>query len=332
MDAFLSQRDGTEGSAVNSMKSEFLTLWDGLLSERKGNSIIAENDAATDGGASNGWSVSFSGNKSTRVASTIEKVTPLLPTPPVIVLGATNRPYDVDPAILRRLPRSFEIPLPSLESRLQLLELFLEKQSMTKSAKEFLPTVATRTEGYSGSDLKEVCRAAAWEPVRELTAGASRQAVGCANGSGSPPFSKQSSSGFPPRGTKARPVTENDFLLAIQKVKRTGESARQFQTKEFLRGREERTSMAEDISRKTKIKQEEVNEKKSNVDKKPSKAELDTIQQMMAMAMAAAATMENGDRSGKGVPAPFDDSGFTNCIDEDCDDDAPPEISENETE
>ncbi len=33
MDAFLSQRDGTEGSAVNSMKSKLLTYWDGLLSK-----------------------------------------------------------------------------------------------------------------------------------------------------------------------------------------------------------------------------------------------------------------------------------------------------------
>ena len=142
IDAFLSQRDSTEGSAVSSMKSEFLTLWDGLLSERKGGAL-------------------------------------LLPAPPVIVLGATNRPYDVDPAILRRLPRSFEIPLPPAESRLQLLRLFLERQSMTESARSFLPELSRRTKGYSGSDLKEVCRAAAWEPVREMTTGASRRAAGC---------------------------------------------------------------------------------------------------------------------------------------------------------
>ncbi|EED96679.1 26S proteasome regulatory particle chain rpt6-like protein, partial [Thalassiosira pseudonana CCMP1335] len=135
MDAFLSQRDGTEGSAVNSMKSEFLTLWDGLLSERK---IV-------------------------------------LPSPPIIVLGATNRPYDVDPAILRRLPRSFEISLPDYSSRLQLLNLFLEKQRMTEEAKMFIPTVAQKAEGYSGSDLKELCRAAAWEPVRELTTTAAKR-------------------------------------------------------------------------------------------------------------------------------------------------------------
>lgn len=255
MDAFLSQRDGTEGSAVNSMKSEFLTLWDGLLSETKGKPIAKDNGGTkrSDGDRR----VGLFGKKDSNVEETaLEIETPLLPMPPIIVLGATNRPYDVDPAILRRLPRSFEIPLPPLQSRLQLLELFLEKQSMSKEAKEFLPELAKRTEGYSGSDLKEVCRAAAWEPVRELTTGASRRAAGCAgigdNGNKeSTPGLKRTSSGFPPRGAKARPVNKNDYLLAIQKVKKTGESARQFQTKEFLRGREERASMAEDISKAT---------------------------------------------------------------------------------
>ena len=55
---------------------------------------------------------------------------------------------------------------------------------MTSEAKKFLPKVAEMTVGYSGSDLKEVCRAAAWEPVREMTSGASRRAVGVVAGAG----------------------------------------------------------------------------------------------------------------------------------------------------
>ncbi|KAL7545727.1 hypothetical protein ACHAWF_009075 [Thalassiosira exigua] len=259
MDAFLSQRDGTEGSAVNSMKSEFLTLWDGLLSERKGDSV--EVDAGN--GANGSWKLSMGRRTDLDAASALDADTPpLLPTPPIIVLGATNRPYDVDPAILRRLPRAFEVPLPPAASRLQLLRLFLERQEMTPEARDFLPEAARRTEGYSGSDLKEVCRAAAWEPVREMTTGASRRrAAGSGrndqgegrgrNGAGqsSGPALKRTPSGFPPRGTKARPVNKNDFLLAIRKVKRTGESARQFQAKEYLRGREDQELTAADISR-----------------------------------------------------------------------------------
>ena len=252
IDAFLSQRDSTEGSAVSSMKSEFLTLWDGLLSERKGMVSVVVGDNEEDEGDEDLDGSSGSVN---------DRLT-ILPAPPVIVLGATNRPYDVDPAILRRLPRSFEIPLPPAESRLQLLELFLARQPMTPAAKNFIPEVARRTEGYSGSDLKEVCRAAAWEPVREMTSGASRRAAGCVIVDNTTTTMKQTNTstattamsndrgrGFPPRGTKARPVNENDLLIAIRKVKRTGESARQFQTKEFVRGREERASMAADVNR-----------------------------------------------------------------------------------
>jgi SpoVK/Ycf46/Vps4 family AAA+-type ATPase len=246
MDSFLSQRDSTEGSAVNSMKSEFLTLWDGLLSEKK---------------------------------NQYESAAPILPQPPIIVLGATNRPYDVDPAILRRLPRSFEIALPNYSSRLQLLNLFLQKQNMTKEARDYVATVAKQTEGYSGSDLKEVCRAAAWEPVRELTSGASQMAVGCLNNNSKQRKSlKRTSSGFPPRGTKARPVNVNDFDLALQKVKKTGDSARQFHKKEFIRGREDRMAMAEEI-------------KKMN-GKSPVPPQVD-INQLMAAAMAAMNSVQN---------------------------------------
>ena len=286
IDAFLSQRDGTEGSAVNSMKSEFLTLWDGLLSERrkvKRPTVAVESDE--------GW---FGRGEAQSDEDAEEEV--LLPTPPIIVLGATNRPYDIDAAILRRLPRSFEISLPSYESRLQLLELFLEKQNMTAEARGFLPTVAKQTEGYSGSDLKELCKAAAWEPVREMTAGASRQATTGTK-------LKRSASGFPARGTKARPVGPNDFVQAIKKVKKTGESARQFGKKEFLRGREDRAATGAEIRR-------EINRASAAAvqDEAPGNTTID-MQQLMALAMQAASAMQtNQPREGTTAGRSGDDN------------------------
>lgn len=39
------------------------------------------------------------------------------------VLGATNRPQDIDPAFLRRLPLRFEVPLPTLQQRKKILQI-----------------------------------------------------------------------------------------------------------------------------------------------------------------------------------------------------------------
>ena len=327
IDAFLSQRDGTEGSAVNSMKSEFLTLWDGLLSERPKISKKVVKDYEEEGGR--GWRRSRGKNRSSIESTEEPSPSVMLPTPPIIVLGATNRPYDVDPAILRRLPRSFEISLPNYNSRLQLLNLFLEKQCMTPEAKVFLPKVAEMTVGYSGSDLKEVCRAAAWEPVREMTSGASRRAVGVMGASGDSGSGKQEKmlrrtlSGFPPRGSKARPVNKNDFILAVQKVKKTGDSAKDFHKREVLRGRDEQMEMAAEI-RNTPVGGKGTKKKKPpqsvNSQHPTQHVQQIDIQQLMNIAMAAVSSMNQAVHDVDEENAPLHEE------DDDNDDDAPPEI------
>ena len=74
----------------------------------------------------------------------------------VIVLGATNRPHDIDKAILRRMPKRFPILLPDAKQRREILELLL-KNSIIENGFD-LDVLVDRTEGFSGSDIKEMCK------------------------------------------------------------------------------------------------------------------------------------------------------------------------------
>ncbi|TYJ07033.1 hypothetical protein E1A91_A12G276000v1 [Gossypium mustelinum] len=83
----------------------------------------------------------------------------------ILVLAATNRPFDLDEAIIRRFERRIMVGLPSIESREIILRTLLVKEKVEDlDFKE----LATMTEGYSGSDLKNLCITAAYRPVREL--------------------------------------------------------------------------------------------------------------------------------------------------------------------
>jgi SpoVK/Ycf46/Vps4 family AAA+-type ATPase len=77
----------------------------------------------------------------------------------VVIVGATNRPNDVDRAILRRMPRTFRIGLPGRLQRESILRALLRKEKIEGSYE--LAAVADSTEGYSGNDLQELCRNAA---------------------------------------------------------------------------------------------------------------------------------------------------------------------------
>lgn len=173
IESFLRARGGNDEAPWLTLKAEFMTLWDGVLT-----------DSAV----------------------------------PIMVLGASNRPYDLDPAILRRLPRQFEIPLPGPAERAQILRLLLKEEHIdTQSVR--VERLAADTDGYSGSDLKELCRAAVMLPIRDVMTVPE-------NGS----LSSFDSDSL--RAENLRMVKMADFHVAMERVKPTGHAAQDYQQRE----------------------------------------------------------------------------------------------------
>ncbi|XP_066452218.1 spastin isoform X2 [Eleutherodactylus coqui] len=85
----------------------------------------------------------------------------------VLVMGATNRPQELDEAVLRRFTKRVYVSLPNEETRLLLLQNLLSKQGSPLTQKE-LAQLGRLTEGYSGSDITALAKDAALGPIREL--------------------------------------------------------------------------------------------------------------------------------------------------------------------
>ena len=113
----------------------------------------------------------------------------------VLVVGATNRPQELDEAARRRLVKRLYIPLPDASARKSLVTRLLAKQSHGLNQAD-IDTVATATKGYSGSDMYALCAEAALGPVREL--GSSIQSISV---------------------DSVRPIQVNDFQSATRMVR-----------------------------------------------------------------------------------------------------------------
>ena len=83
----------------------------------------------------------------------------------VLVMGATNRPFDIDSAFRRRLVKSFYVGIPNYEERIAILQTMLRGIPLENDFN--IERIAGLTEAYTPSDLKEVLRAAALIPLRE---------------------------------------------------------------------------------------------------------------------------------------------------------------------
>ena len=83
------------------------------------------------------------------------------------IIGATNRPDILDPALLRpgRFDRFIEVPLPNEDGRKEILKIHTSKMSLSEEAD--IDLLSTLTEGVSGADLKAICTEAGMFAIRE---------------------------------------------------------------------------------------------------------------------------------------------------------------------
>ena len=84
----------------------------------------------------------------------------------VMVLATTNCPWDIDDAMRRRLEKRIYIPLPDHASRRTMFEIYLRGVALSTDVE--LNDLAGRTAGFSGADIKLVCRDASMMPMRRL--------------------------------------------------------------------------------------------------------------------------------------------------------------------
>lgn len=100
----------------------------------------------------------------------------------VFVIGATNRPDILDPAITRpgRLDQLIFIPLPDENSRLNIFKANLRSSPLEEGVD--LRKLAKATEGFSGADITEICQRAAKNAIREAVAADKSRAEQIASG------------------------------------------------------------------------------------------------------------------------------------------------------
>ncbi|XP_048413276.1 fidgetin-like protein 1 isoform X2 [Stegostoma tigrinum] len=85
----------------------------------------------------------------------------------ILVVGATNRPQEIDEAARRRLVKRLYIPLPEISARRQIVKKLMSHENCSLSPEE-LELIIEQSEGYSGADMTQLCREAALGPIRSI--------------------------------------------------------------------------------------------------------------------------------------------------------------------
>ncbi|XP_064297140.1 katanin p60 ATPase-containing subunit A-like 1 isoform X3 [Phalacrocorax carbo] len=128
------------------------------------------------------------------------------PSKMVMVLAATNFPWDIDEALRRRLEKRIYIPLPTAKGRAELLKINLREVELDPDIS--LEEIAEKIEGYSGADITNVCRDASLMAMRRRINGLTPEEIRA--------LSKEE---------LQMPVTKGDFELALKKISKSVSAA-----------------------------------------------------------------------------------------------------------
>lgn len=113
----------------------------------------------------------------------------------IVTIGATNVPWEIDSAFRRRFERRIYVPVPDFEAREKVFEI--SSKGIDLDPELNFGELATTTDGYSGSDIANICREAIFAPVREL----------------------DSSGALLDKTISARAVNQQDYLNALDNVR-----------------------------------------------------------------------------------------------------------------
>ncbi|MBS7637847.1 AAA family ATPase [Candidatus Bathyarchaeota archaeon] len=82
------------------------------------------------------------------------------------VIAATNKPWDLDWAFIRRFQKRILVPIPDFETRVELLTMYTAQLELSPDVD--LKELAKATEGFTGSDIRDICQSVRMEVIREL--------------------------------------------------------------------------------------------------------------------------------------------------------------------
>ncbi|KAK3583644.1 hypothetical protein CHS0354_021380 [Potamilus streckersoni] len=142
----------------------------------------------------------------------------------IFLLCATNCPWELDSAFLRRFQKRIFIPLPDKEARIQLIKIHTKDNNLQLSEEDW-NLLALKTEGYSGSDIATMTLGALFQPIRDLQAACFWK---CLPDGKFTPCSQDcdgavrtTMSELPSKKIIQREITLADFLKSLQTHRRT---------------------------------------------------------------------------------------------------------------